>query len=299
MTTKDTIKAIQEAVGSKADGIWGPNTSKAVSAALKCGEGTKAIQCRVGVTADGIVGPNTVAAIYSALSCGCGEKQQCTQGRSVFIDPGHTSDYEREHPSQFKKVDWKTGRPLEIYKILGLDRNPNDSVEHALNCLLANALNEALRRQSFETVLYDNPNLSNCAEIGQVYARSNAFRPSVFVSIHNNAQGGSKWESLGGTASGTVGLYNPSTSSNRMLAKAVTDAVNAYRKSSGGPNNRAETLKTSSVAVLSKALPVIPACLIEVGFYDNIEDLYWMCTHVKGIAAAMASAIDSFTSSNN
>lgn len=296
MTTKDTIKAIQKAVGTTADGIWGPNTSKAVSSALGCDAGTVAIQCKVGVTADGIVGPKTIAAIYDRLSH-CASPQQ-PQSRSVFIDPGHTSDYEREHPTQFKKVDWKSGKPREIMCILGLDRNPNDSVEHALNCLLANALNEALHRLSFETVLYDNPNLSNCAEICQVYSRSNSFRPSAFVSIHNNAQGGSKWESLGGTASGTVGLYDPVTSNNRKLAKALTDAVNAYRKSSGGPNNRAETLKTSGVAVLSKALPVIPACLIEVGFYDNIDDLYWMCTHAKGIAAAMADGIASFISSN-
>ena len=295
MTSKETIKEIQRIAGATADGLWGPNTLKAVACKLGCPASVKDVQAAVGVTADGIVGPKTLSAVYSRLSAGsCG----CPAGsgtHTVFIDPGHTSDYEREHPSQFTGVDWKSGKPLEIVRILGLDRNPNDSVEHALNCAIANALNSELRgRGKFETMLYDNPSLSNGSEIGQVYKRSNAFNPDVFISIHCNAQGGSKWKSLGGTASGAVGLYCAKNSKNSKLAQSVVNAINAYRKEAKACNNRAETLSKSSVGVLANADPSIAACLVEVGFYDNLDDLYWMCTHLKGLAAAIADGISGF-----
>lgn len=299
MTYKDTIKAIQAEVGTSADGIWGPKTMKAVADKLGCREvSVKAIQTVVGSKADGIIGPNTVAAIAAKLLPAAKTAQTGHAAKSVFIDPGHTSDYEREHPSQFTGVDWKNGKPYEIMRILGLDRNGNDSIEHALNCVLSNALNEALRKRGYETMLYDNPNLSNGVEIGQVYSRSNTFKPTVFVSVHNNAQGGAKWKSLGGTASGAVGVYSSKSSKGKALAEAVAKSVNAYRKTSGGPNNRAGCSIPREVAVLTKAAAGITACLIEVGFYDNLDDLYWMCTHVKGIAEAMASSIDDFTTSN-
>ena len=298
MTAKETIKEIQRMAGATVDGLWGPKTLRAVAGKLGCCESVKDIQDAVGTTADGIVGPKTLAAIHAKLA---GGTSSCTCGTSgmhtVFIDPGHTSDYAREHPSQFSGTDWKSGKPLEIIRILGMDRNTNDSIEHALNCAIANALNNELRgRGTFETMLYDNPSLSNNAEIGQVYKRSNAFNPDVFISIHCNAQGGSKWKSLGGTASGAVGLYNSKNSKNSKLARAVVDSINAYRKASGAKNNRAETLCTSSVGVLANADPSIAACLVEVGFYDNLDDLYWMCTHLKGLAAAIADGIVKFLS---
>lgn len=127
-----------------------------------------------------------------------------------------------------------------------------------------------------------------------MYTRSNAFHPDVFISIHNNAQGGSSWKSLGGTAYGTVGLYNTKATHNKRLAQIVTDSVNWYRKSKDGKNNRASTLQTSTVGVLSNADASIPACLIEVGFYDNLHDLDWMTEHLDGIAGAIADGIQEF-----
>ncbi len=63
-----TIKSIQTAVGSTADGIWGPNTLKAVATALGCDNTAKAVQTAVGVTADGIIGNISLAAIAAALN---------------------------------------------------------------------------------------------------------------------------------------------------------------------------------------------------------------------------------------
>lgn len=286
---KETVKLLQKAVGAAADGIWGPNTMKAVADKLGCPADARAIQDKVGVTQDGIVGPDTVKAVLQTLNVK-------TSGSvlSVFIDPGHTSDYEREHLSQFTGVDWKNGIPQQILQRLGLNVNDNDSLEHRLNLRISQALQDVLVKRGVDVVLYDAPSLSNGAEIRQVYTRSNAFAPNVFISIHNNAQGGSSWKSLGGTATGTVGLYNTKSTHNKRLAQVVTDSVNWYRKSNGGKNNRASTLQTSSVGVLSNASSTIPACLIEVGFYDNLSDLDWITAHITGIATAIADGIQEY-----
>lgn len=40
---KETVKLIQKEVGTTADGIWGPNTMKAVATKLGCSADAKAI----------------------------------------------------------------------------------------------------------------------------------------------------------------------------------------------------------------------------------------------------------------
>lgn len=79
---------------------------------------------------------------------------------------------------------------------------------------------------------------------------------------------------------------------NKILAKTITDKVNKLRKESNGPNNRASTLMTSTVGVLSNAKSSIPAALIEIGFYDNLNDLYWMVTHLDQIGKVIADGIE-------
>lgn len=283
---RTVLKDIQAKVGTTADGYWGPNTLKAVAGYIKCGATVKEIQRKVGVTADGIVGPATLRAIAACI----GAEHSPTPG-TVFLDPGHTSDYEREHPRQFSGVDWSSGRPAEVLQILGITTNTNDSIEHVLNVRIAAAAQDQLTRMGHSVVVYDNPSLTNSAEIRQVYTRSNAMGPDAFVSIHNNAQGGSKWKSMEGSASGTVGLYNSKSPRNKTLAKGLADKLNAYRKATYGPNNRAGTLMESSVGVLSNAKASIPAALVEVGFYDNLDDLFWMVTHLDGIGRAIAEAV--------
>lgn len=283
---RTVLKDIQAKVGTTADGYWGPNTLKAVAEYIKCGATVKEIQRKVGVTADGIVGPATMRAIAAYI----GTEHSPTPG-TVFLDPGHTSDYEREHPRQFSGVDWSSGRPAEVLQILGITTNTNDSIEHVLNVCIAAAAQDQLTRMGHSVVVYDNPSLTNSAEIRQVYTRSNAMGPDAFVSIHNNAQGGYKWKSMEGSASGTVGLYNSKSPRNKTLAKGLADKLNAYRKATYGPNNRAGTLMESSVGVLSNAKASIPAALVEVGFYDNLDDLFWMVTHLDGIGRAIAEAV--------
>ena len=58
-TDRAVVVSIQQAVGVKADGIWGPKTTEAV----------KAWQRDNGLTPDGIVGPKTLAAMGLGTAC--------------------------------------------------------------------------------------------------------------------------------------------------------------------------------------------------------------------------------------
>lgn len=285
-TNAEKISKIQKLVGTDDDGLWGPNTRKAVAAALDCRATNASIQAAVGVVTDGIVGSKTLTAILNRLTAS--SKPASTPGRvDVFLDPGHTADYSREHPRQFKGVDWTEGKYKEIADALGFNKSTSDSLEHILNVKIAEAVKECLEDEGKNVVLYDNPSLSNNAEIRQVYTRVNECDPRVFVSIHNNASGASGWADLLCKARGPVALYYPGRSKGKDLGECIIEKLLALK----GPNNRASNINTSTVGVLRNTRSDIPATLIEVGFYDNLENLYFMATNIKKLAKAISDGI--------
>lgn len=286
-TNTDKIKAIQKAVGTTADGLWGPATTKAVAAKLKCNASISSIQRTIGATADGIVGSRTLTLLTDVLNAKPTTASTSKHDVDVFLDPGHTADFAREHPSQFTNVDWSAGKYKEIAEALGFIKSTNDSLEHMLNVKIAEATKQALEAMGKTVVLYDDKNLSNSAEIHQVYTRSNALKPKAFVSIHNNAAGSSGWKALSCNARGPVALYYPGRTFGKELGTCIVNKLRALK----GPDNRAEHINTSTVGVLSKADPSIPATLIEVGFYDNLENLYFMAKNLKAIGQAIADGI--------
>ncbi len=246
------------------------------------------IQAAVGVKEDGIMGNQTLDAIIDKLGLNPSyEKTPATA--HIFIDPGHTSDFGREHPSQFTDVDWTKGNAKKIADNLGFTKTTNDSLEHILNVKIALAFKKHLEAKGVKTTYYDNPALSNNSEITQVYSRANTSGADMLVSIHNNAAGSTGWKSLACKASGTVGLYAKGSVKGHSMAAKMADAITSLRKKTGGPDNRADHTSTSTVAVLTKTR--IPACLIEIGFYDNINDLLWMSEHIDEIGKAMASCV--------
>lgn len=295
------VKSIQLAVGATADGVWGPKTQAAVAKKLGCASDVKSIQKAVGTTADGILGIKSYTAILAKLggstttaSTASSSTSSSSKRLDVFLDAGHTRDFKREHPSQFKKVDWTKGDAKKIADTLGFTASTNDSVEHMLNVAISLATKKHMEKLGLSVQYYDDPSLSNDAEIGQVYRRSNAANPRCFVSIHNNAAGTSGWESLSCKASGTVSLYYSGRSAGKNLAQVTANALRAYRKSTGGPDNRASIIATTTVGVMSHASSSIAATLIEVGFYDNLKDLLWMAEHIDGIGKTIAEAVKSY-----
>lgn len=294
MANKELIKQVQSAVGVAADGLWGPKTAAAVAASLGCGSAVTSIQTCVGAKADGLIGPATLTAILTKL--GKSSSAPATTGKlHVFIDPGHTADNAREYPRQFGGADWSAEKPAACLKALGLTKASNDSVEHALNVKIGLALQKELESAGARTTYYDNPTASNNAEIGQVYRKSNALGPDVFVSIHNNASATINWTSAKyNKAAGSVVLYSTKASRNKKLAEAVAASLVKLRNEANGPDNRAGHIATSTVGVLANASSSIAACLVEVCFYDNLDDLYWTCTHINDVAKAIAAGIRAY-----
>lgn len=284
----EIIKSIQKIVNTTADGIWGPKTQAAVASVLGCNNNVKDIQKLVGTTVDGILGPKSYAAILEKLQ---GKECNCSCGYDVFLDPGHTADYGREHPCQFNESVWNCAKGKEIACKLGFTSKTNDSVEHMLNVSICDAVKDECEKLGMTVYMYDNPSLSNNSEITQVYTKVNELKPKKFVSIHNNACGSSGWKNLACCATGTVGLYKEGRINGKNLAKAIADALIELRKSTGGPHNRACSVNTTNVAVLNHAPSNIPSALIEVGFYDNIDDLHWMATHIKEIGKTIANVL--------
>lgn len=284
-TNSDKISEIQRLLGVEADGLWGPKTRSAVASELECQPTNASIQETVGATADGIIGSRTLTAILEKLRA----KNPAPKSTrtDVFLDPGHTADYGREHPSQFKGVDWSKGKYKEIADALGFTAKTSDSIEHILNVKIAEATKKHLESEGKKVVLYDDPSLSNNAEIRQVYTRANACDPRAFVSIHNNAAGVSGWEDLACKARGPVALYYPGRNKGKDLGQTIVSKLLALK----GPDNRAEHIHTSTVGVLRNAKADMPAALIEVGFYDNLDNLYWMATNIDRIGKAICDGI--------
>lgn len=279
-----TITQIQHAAHVPMDGIWGPRTRAAVARALGCADDVRAIQAAVGVAQDGKVGPLTLAAIAARLGI--------TRARTdVFLDVGHTADRAREWPGSFASGLWATGDGKEIADTLGFTASTQDSVEHILNTAIARAVDAALAARGVGRLVFDKPRMANNAEITAVYTETNSVRPRAFVSIHCNAAGTAAWARLGGKASGTVAYYVEGRANGKRLATGIAAKLRELRRDTGGPDNRADIVAAGTYAVIRKLDSGIPACLVEVGFYDCREDLLWMVRHLRDIGQAIAAGI--------
>lgn len=254
---------------------------------LGCADTVSAIQGKVGVRADGILGQRTITAILERLTRGIDQKGITTpEIIPVVIDIGHTTDYAREHPHQFK-VDWSAGVYKEIADTLGFDKTTNDSLEHLLNTAIVKSIVKHLDKDN--ALVIDEPSMTNNAEITMVYNKVNQVKPKIFLSIHNNSSGQSKWTTLGNTACGSVGCwYNPSS---KPLANTLATALSTLRKQTGGVDNRADHNLYSGVAVLKKSTVAL-SVLLEVCFYDNLNDLLWTVRHLDQIGQTIAKTID-------
>lgn len=279
-----TVHQIQQAVGTTLDGIWGPRTRAAVAAKLGCKDDVKAIQAAVGVAQDGKVGPLTLAGIAAKLGI--------SQARvDVFLDVGHTADRAREWPSSFAASAWETDAGRFILAALGFEPGVKDSFEHILNCAVARAVAKHLLAAGVSVEVFDKPEMGNDAEISAVIAAANQVRPRVFVSIHHNAQGGSAWKTMGGTASGHACYYVQGRNGGRALAREISERLDDCRKRYGMPDNRAEHVQAGSYAVIRKLDPQIAATLVEVGFYDNARDVCALVAHLDAVGMAIAEGI--------
>lgn len=270
-----------------ADGVWGPKTRAAVAAKLGCKADDKAIQKVLGVAVDGVIGKKSVAALAEVL----GLAASAPAGLAVFIDIGHTADRAREWPSSFAASTWETDAGRFILAALGFEPGAKDSFEHILNCAVARAVAKHLLAAGVSVEVFDKPEMGNDAEISAVIAAANEARPRVFVSVHHNASGGKAWPTMSNTASGHVCYYVSGRNAGRTLARGIAERVAEYRELHGCRGNRAESVQTGSYAVIRKLDSGIAACLVEVGFYDNLADARFIARNVEGLGSAIAEGI--------
>lgn len=242
---------------------------------------TKELQKAVGTAPDGIIGPKTLAAVRAA-------------GFDVVLDPGHTADHAREWPSAWPRGAWETPRGKRIMRALGITPDVHDSLEHIINVLTANAAAKYLQADGLKVLLYDDPAAANTAELTTAWKLANAARPRVFVSIHHNASRGvDTWEKnapCGGVAFYRRGRYN-----GQQLARRLGGELRALRFYTQGQDDRADVyVGTADYGVLNHAEESIAAALVEVGFYDNANDLLWCAEHIDSIGAALARGITEY-----
>lgn len=86
MDIKTEVKKIQDRVGVKADGVFGPETVKAVARVLKCDPNFITIQKVLKVQADGILGPKTIQALLDTL-----QSDKKNKTIKIALLPGHSS----------------------------------------------------------------------------------------------------------------------------------------------------------------------------------------------------------------
>lgn len=281
------LERIQEKVGVAADGVWGPKTRAAVAAVLGCKDDDKAIQKVLGVAVDGVIGKKSVAALAEVL----GLAASAPAGLAVFIDIGHTADRAREWPGSFARELWASDGGKEILEALGITAAEHDSLEHVMNKAVGEAVARHLVAAGVSVRVFDKPTMGNDAEISAVIAAANEARPRVFVSVHHNASGGKAWPTMSNTASGHVCYYVSGRNAGRTLARGIAERVAEYRELHGCRGNRAESVQTGSYAVIRKLDSGIAACLVEVGFYDNLADARFIARDVEGLGSAIAAGI--------
>lgn len=116
----NTLEKIQTRVGTKVDGIWGPNTRAAVAEELGVKDNVKAIQGKVGVVQDGIVGDKTLTAIARALDIYVPAEKWPTQaqvrtGKSIFGKPGDEGNLVSITPPYTLYYDGKAVKTIRVH----------------------------------------------------------------------------------------------------------------------------------------------------------------------------------------
>lgn len=152
----DTIKQIQQLVGTTADGIIGPKTLTAICEKLGVVKAStdsqtwKNIQEKVGSTPDGIFGPNTAKAIIDAL-----EKL-----KTIIIDIGHANG---------------TG-----------SRGVDNWEEHASNVIVAQHLQKQLTQRGINVIVLDFPEKDNTTDLNLTKSTANSISADLLISLHHD-----------------------------------------------------------------------------------------------------------------
>lgn len=116
---KSTIKAIQQAVGVKADGVFGEKTLEAVAARLQCTASVRVVQHCVGAVVDGKVGAESAAKIAGALGLYVWPSQaEVRSGRSIFGKAGDESNLVNVKPAYPLYFEGRNVSTVRVHKLI-------------------------------------------------------------------------------------------------------------------------------------------------------------------------------------
>ena len=128
---KTTVKQIQQAVGTTADGIFGAKTLAAVAARLGVTASLEAVQSRVGAKPDGIFGQETAGKIKSALGLGWPSQAEVRSGKSAFGRAGDESNLVNISTPYPLFYDGTALKTIRVHKLIA------SAVQNALTDVLA------------------------------------------------------------------------------------------------------------------------------------------------------------------
>lgn len=115
---KATVEKIQQAVGVKVDGVFGPMTLAAVAQRLDVAMTLRVVQHRVGATVDGIFGPDTARKILVAVGGGWPSQADVRSGKSIFGKAGDESNLVSITPPYTLYYDRKPLRTIRVHKLI-------------------------------------------------------------------------------------------------------------------------------------------------------------------------------------
>ena len=114
----NTVKRIQEAVGTTPDGVFGPMTLAAVAQRLDVAMTLRVVQHRVGAKVDGIFGPETANKIYVALGLGWPSQADVRSGKSIFGKAGDESNLVSITPPYTLYYEGKPLKTIRVHKLV-------------------------------------------------------------------------------------------------------------------------------------------------------------------------------------
>ena len=115
---KATVEKIQQAVGVKVDGVFGPMTLAAVAQRLDVAMTLRVVQHRVGATVDGIFGPDTARKILVAVGGGWPSQADVRSGKSIFGKAGDESNLVNIVPPYTLYYDGKPLKTIRVHKLI-------------------------------------------------------------------------------------------------------------------------------------------------------------------------------------
>lgn len=260
------VVTLQKMLGITADGIFGPNTKKAV----------EEFQNEHGLTVDGIVGPKTWAALEAEQSLQDGIDSTIPpvtkSNMKILIDNGHGIDTLGKCSPDRRLLEYKWTREI------------------------ASRIVDTLKKEGYdaERIVIEEKDISlteRCRRVNNICAKKGT-KNCILISVHINAAGNGQWYNASGW---TEWVSKKASANSKKLAQILYEEAVA-RKLQGNRFVPATKYWEANYTIITKTN--CPAVLTENLFQDNKEEVDFLLSekgkqtivdlHVAGIKKYIA-----------